>query len=102
MVPSDTSEPCELYYFPFSLYSIMVRAAIAFANRQQPGKLPEIQLRMVNLHVKEHVSEWYLKINPKGEVCLTLTSHSASGIVDDLVDLGPLHDVPNLQDAVEG
>jgi hypothetical protein len=61
-----------LNFFPFSLYSIMARVTAAFAARHQPGKVPSIQLRHVNLHRSEHVSEWYLKINPKGEVRSTI------------------------------
>lgn len=72
MTTTDQEEPCVLYFFPFSLYSIFARMTAAFAAQHEPDKVPRIQLRMINLHADEHVAEWYLKLNPRGEVpCLT-------------------------------
>jgi hypothetical protein len=59
-----------LYHFPFSLFSIMVRYAVAL--RGEPGdenQRMEISQKTVNLHRDENLSEWYLtKVNPKGQV----------------------------------
>jgi glutathione S-transferase len=61
---------CTLYHFPFSLFSIMVRYAIALRG-ESDGQEVEVEERVVNLNKNEHLSEWYLtEINPKGQVRL--------------------------------
>jgi hypothetical protein len=62
-----------LYYFPFSLFSIMVRYAIAL-GAESGDKEMVIDQKIVNLHKDEHLSEWYLtEINAKGQVRLIVT-----------------------------
>lgn len=58
-----------LYVFPFSLYSIMVRFTLALGNTYyKPSRGLVVENRLVNLHEDEEMTEWYLKINPKGQV----------------------------------
>jgi hypothetical protein len=57
-----------LYHFPFSLFSIMVRYAIALGQASHEAGL-RIEEKIVDLHRDENLSEWYLtEINPKGQV----------------------------------
>lgn len=74
-VAKDLPE-CTLYWFPFSLYSIMVRLNIAFGSFHDSAGMPIISQIMTDMHRREHVSEVYLTINPKGQVRYQL------GIVD--------------------
>lgn len=57
-----------LYYFPFSLYSILVRFAIELGYSMNPKSSPNVRLRLVNLYREENLSEEYLKVNQKGQV----------------------------------
>jgi hypothetical protein len=58
-----------LYYFPFSLYSIMVRFGFEIAASLDAKTAPRYQLKLVNLHEDEEVSEQYLiEVNSKGQV----------------------------------
>ena len=65
---SDTPPPCMLFYFPFSLYSMMARLALSFGRRHNPWTAPRVDLQMINLHRCEHLVDWYLRLNPKGQV----------------------------------
>lgn len=57
-----------LYYYPFSLYSIIVRFAIELGRSINPEKTPEVELRLVNLQEGEHLTEDFLTLNAKGQV----------------------------------
>lgn len=60
-----------LHYFPFSLYSIMARFGFEIAASLGPETSPKYQLKLVNLHEDEEVSEAYLtEVNSKGQVSL--------------------------------
>jgi glutathione S-transferase len=62
MMPSFT-----LYHFPFSLFSIIVRYAIALGG--DASEDVHIEQTIIDLHRDENLSEFYLtKINPKGQV----------------------------------
>jgi hypothetical protein len=67
----NSSRPC-LYYFPFSIYSIMVRFTILIALRDRSPstrELAKIKYRLVNLHRNETLEEDYiLHVNPRGRV----------------------------------
>jgi hypothetical protein len=58
-----------LHYFPFSLYSLMVRFALVIGRRLNPETAPNIEIKLVNLHREENFSEEYLTlVNSKGQV----------------------------------
>lgn len=74
-----------LYIFPFSLYSIMVRFTIALGNTyHKTSRVPVVENRLVNLHDDEEMTEWYLKINPKGQVPAMTANVLASPMPDSL------------------
>ena len=74
-----------LYVFPFSLYSIMVRFTIALGRDYHKAiKAPVIENRLVNLHEDEELTEWFLKINPKGQVPAMTSNVLASPLPDSL------------------
>lgn len=68
-----TDDYC-LYIFPFSIYSIMARATLAFGQAaavSATAKALSVGLKLVNLHREENISETYLiKISAKGQVRL--------------------------------
>lgn len=58
-----------LHYFPFSLYSLMVRFALVIGRRLNPETAPNVEIKLVNLHREENFSEQYLTlVNSKGQV----------------------------------
>lgn len=58
-----------LHYFPFSLYSLMIRFGLSLGQQVNPKTAPKIEIKLVNLHREEHLSETFLtSINPKGQV----------------------------------
>lgn len=58
-----------LHYFPFSLYSLMVRFAFVLGETLNPDTAPKVEIKLVNLHREENFSETYLTTgNRKGEV----------------------------------
>ena len=66
---TETEDVCTLYYFPFSLYSLMARFGFEIAKTLNPETAPDYALKLVNLHEDQEVSEWYLtKISSKGQV----------------------------------
>lgn len=63
--------PFTLCVFPFSLYSIMARFAIALGNQyhQGPNGVPNIIHKLINLHRDENLEERFLtEINSNGQV----------------------------------
>ncbi|KAJ9150706.1 hypothetical protein NKR23_g3388 [Pleurostoma richardsiae] len=79
-----------LHVFPFSLYSIMARftAALGAAYQAPPGKRPpRIELRLVDLHRDEELTEPYLTgVNPKGQVP-AMTSPALPATITDSLDI---------------
>lgn len=68
---SESSAPikCTMYACPFSLYSIMARfTATLGATTGPPAKNISMELQMVDIFRDKNIDEWYLKINPKGQV----------------------------------
>lgn len=64
-----------LHYFPFSLYSLMVRFALVVGRRLNPETAPKVEIKLVNLHREENFSEQYLTlVNSKGQVSLFIRS----------------------------
>lgn len=58
-----------LHYFPFSLYSLMVRFALVLGRRLNLETAPNVEIKLVNLHRDENFSEEYLTlVNSKGQV----------------------------------
>ncbi|RFU75034.1 thioredoxin [Trichoderma arundinaceum] len=58
-----------LQYFPFSLYSLMVRFALVLGKRLNPENAPKVEIKLVNLHREENYSEQYLTlVNSRGQV----------------------------------
>ncbi|KAH7158063.1 hypothetical protein B0J13DRAFT_618105 [Dactylonectria estremocensis] len=58
-----------LHYFPFSLYSLMVRFGFVLGESLNPNTAPKLKIRLVNLHREDHLSEPYLTlVNVKGQV----------------------------------
>lgn len=68
----EDTETYTLYIFPFSLYSIMARLTIVLGmthpHRPPTRALPRVDLKLLNLHRDENLSEEFLKLNPKGQV----------------------------------
>ena len=64
-----TSADFTLHFFPFSLYSLMVRMGVNIGKSLDTTNAPNIQLKLVDLHREENLSEEYLtKISSKGQV----------------------------------
>lgn len=62
-----------LHYFPFSVYSLMVRFGLVLGRRLNPATAPNVEVKLVNLHREENLSEDYLAmVNPRGLVRLFL------------------------------
>lgn len=58
-----------LYYFPFSLYSLMSRLGLELAASLDPASAPKYQIKLVNLHEDGEIAEEYLtKVNSRGTV----------------------------------
>lgn len=58
-----------LHYFPFSLYSLMVRFALVIGRRLNLETAPNVEIKLVNMHREENFSEEYLTlVNSKGQV----------------------------------
>ena len=62
-----------LYYYPFSLYSLYVRYAIALRGEPStPSAAMDIEERLLDLGEEQQLEEDYLlKINPSGKVRIT-------------------------------
>ena len=59
-----------LYYYPFSLYSLMARYSIALIP---PEMRPPVKETMVDVTRDQHLDEGYLtNINPKGQVSMAI------------------------------
>lgn len=91
--PPDNSdqEPFTLLVFPFSLYSIMARFAIELGKEYHQGAngLPNIILKLLNLHRDENLSEWFLtEINPNGQVPV-MTRERRSGSTKPYLEVMP-------------
>ena len=73
MADSTSTRTYTLYVFHFSLYSIISRFTIALGAKTQPDAAgPSVELKLVNLHRKESVSEWFLNVTPRGQVYRTM------------------------------
>ena len=60
---------CTLYYFPFSLYSMMAKFGFVLGEELNPGTAPRMEIRFVDRHKAENLLEDYLiNVNPKGSV----------------------------------
>lgn len=81
------TESYMLYIFPFSLYSIMARLTIALGvthpHRPPTRALPSVNLKLLNLHLDENLTEEFLKLNPKGQVPV-MTSNGRAALTDSL------------------
>ncbi|KPM45095.1 hypothetical protein AK830_g1451 [Neonectria ditissima] len=72
-----------LHYFPFSLYSLMVRFGFVLGETLNPETAPRLKVRLVNLHREDHLSEPYLTlVNTKGQVPV-LTSPALPASLDN-------------------
>ena len=83
-----------LYYYPFSLYSLYVRYAIALRGQPRtPGSTMTIKECLVDLQEEQQLEEDYLlKINPLGQVRVTLILSTSSR---SLPNPGPNPNLPN-------
>lgn len=83
----EDTETYTLYIFPFSLYSIMARLTIVLGmthpHRPPTRALPRVDLKLLNLHRDENLSEEFLKLNPKGQVPV-MTSKGREALTDSL------------------
>lgn len=58
-----------LYYFPFSLYSLMSRMGFELAATIDPENAPRYEVKLVNLDEDEEISEKFLtEVNSRGMV----------------------------------
>ncbi|KAF7548073.1 hypothetical protein G7Z17_g7281 [Cylindrodendrum hubeiense] len=72
-----------LHYFPFSLYSLMVRFSFVLGESLNPNTAPKLKVRLVNLHREDHLSETYLTlVNTKAQVPV-LTSPALQASLED-------------------
>ncbi|TQV93064.1 hypothetical protein V2A60_003624 [Cordyceps javanica] len=80
---SDSEGDYTLHYFPFSLYSLMVRFALGLGRQLNSENAPRVQLKFVNLQAQENLGEEYLtKVNSKGQVPSLTSTLLASGLSD--------------------
>lgn len=71
--PGNTPRPtCTLCYYPFSVYSILVRLAFLLGQQSSPDRAPLLETRLVNLQIDENLEEEYLSMNSKGQVSTAL------------------------------
>ncbi|KAL6880982.1 hypothetical protein J3F83DRAFT_20242 [Trichoderma novae-zelandiae] len=76
-----------LHYFPFSLYSLMIRFGLALGRRLNPKTAPQVEIKLVNLHREENFSEEYLTlVNTRGQVP-ALTSRALASPLTDSYDI---------------
>lgn len=69
MAAEDEKPLYTLHYFPFSLYSLMVRFGFVLGESLNSETAPNVEIRHVNLQKEENLSESYLtEISPKGQV----------------------------------
>ncbi|EQL01995.1 hypothetical protein G6O67_008350 [Ophiocordyceps sinensis] len=85
---SDESQPVyTLHYFPFSLYSLMARFGFVLGQALSRESAPKLEVRLINLHRGEHLSEPYLtQVTCKGQVP-ALTSPALESTLDDSRDI---------------
>ncbi|KAL7947679.1 hypothetical protein V8C42DRAFT_315221 [Trichoderma barbatum] len=76
-----------LHYFPFSLYSLMVRFGLVLGRRLNAETAPTVEIKLVNLHREENFSELYLTlVNSRGQVP-ALTSPALASPLTDSYDI---------------
>ncbi|KAK2608696.1 hypothetical protein QQS21_002807 [Conoideocrella luteorostrata] len=98
MANQDKPPVYTFHFFPFSLYSLMVRFGFVLGDHLNPGTAPTILIRLVNLQTKENLSEPYLtRISPKGQVPV-LTSPALTVPIDESHDISKwlCHQQPEL------
>jgi hypothetical protein len=67
----DEQAAYTLHYFPFSLYSLIARLGLVLAETLDPETAPRVEIKLVNLHREENLSEAYLtQVNSKGQVSM--------------------------------
>ncbi|KAH7019970.1 hypothetical protein EDB80DRAFT_212466 [Ilyonectria destructans] len=72
-----------LHYFPFSLYSLMVRFGFVLGESLNPNTAPKLKVRLVNLHRGDHLSEPYLTlVNTKAQVPVLTSPHLPASLDD--------------------
>ncbi|KAL7938037.1 hypothetical protein V8C35DRAFT_290677 [Trichoderma chlorosporum] len=72
-----------LHYFPFSLYSLMVRFGLVLGRRLNPATAPRVEIKLVNLHREDNFSELYLtSVNSRGQVPALTSPALASPLID--------------------
>ncbi|PTB70550.1 hypothetical protein BBK36DRAFT_1165073 [Trichoderma citrinoviride] len=87
MTMAAESDIYTLHYFPFSLYSLMVRFGLVLGRRLNPDSAPRVQIKLVNLHREENLSEEYLTlVNSRGQVP-ALTSRALASPLTDSHDI---------------
>jgi ATP-dependent protease ClpP protease subunit len=64
-----------LHYFPFSIYSLMVRFGLTLGQKLNPETAPKVQVKLVDLQQDDNLSESYLSVNSKGQVTSSLYIH---------------------------
>lgn len=80
-----------LHYFPFSIYSIMARFGFVLGKALDAETAPIVDVKLVNLHDQENLSEAYLTtVNQKGQVPALTGSALRSPIADS-------HEIANWQ-----
>ncbi|KAM4064877.1 Thioredoxin-like protein [Hirsutella rhossiliensis] len=76
-----------LHYFPFSLYSLMARFGFVLGQALNRESAPKLEVRLIDLHRDEHLSEPYLtQVTCKGQVP-ALTSAALDSMLDDSRDI---------------
>ncbi|KAL7818758.1 hypothetical protein V8C44DRAFT_318992 [Trichoderma aethiopicum] len=77
------SDVYTLHYFPFSLYSLMIRFGLVLGRKLNADTAPDVQVKLVNLHREENLSEEYLtRVNSRGQVPALTSQALASPLTD--------------------
>ncbi|KAL7796500.1 hypothetical protein V8C37DRAFT_400258 [Trichoderma ceciliae] len=72
-----------LHYFPFSLYSLMVRFGFVLGRKLNPETAPKVEMKLVDLHREENFSEQYLTlVNSRGQVPALTSAALLSPLTD--------------------
>lgn len=87
MTMAAESDFYTLHYFPFSLYSLMIRFGLVLGRRLNSDTAPKVHIKLVNLHREENLSEEYLTlVNSRGQVP-ALTSRALATPLTDSRDI---------------
>lgn len=66
---AQSGTQCTFYYNPFSICSLMVRFTLALKGRAKSQDTAlHVEEHLVDIYTDEQLQEWFLCVNPKGQV----------------------------------